>query len=210
MTRARYIVIAESIIGSHRMNGDANTELTMHALTFLTRVEKVGEGFLVRADIRENKTFRAVIDEYNEYRRSGASVSILVSFDLDENGEIMAEALKDSLIDAGVDPFDLFRVPLTENGYVAIKEFADTTKYKNYLWHQQRVMERLKSKGLPEMGLLKITALSSLSKHKGRSFDVSMRPDIINPQGTSTATFIHNYINASENETNKLDKHKFA
>lgn len=207
--RGRYIVIAESIIGSHRMESGANTDLTMHALTFLTRIEKIDERFVVRADLKDNKTFRAVMDEYTECKQNGLDASILVSFDLDENGEIMSEAFKNALIFCGVDPFDIFRVPLTENGYVAIKEFSDTSKFKQFLWHQQRVRERLKAKGLPEMGLLKITALSSLYKYRNRPFDIAARPDIINPEGTSTVTFIHNYLNMGENEANKLDKHRF-
>ncbi|MDD4969871.1 MAG: hypothetical protein PHT07_10630 [Paludibacter sp.] len=208
--KGHYIVIAESIIGSHRMDGSTSTDLTMYALTYLSRIEKINNEYLVRAELNDNKTFRAIIDEYVAYRQGGADVSVLVSFDLDENGEIMAEAMKDALIDAGVDPFDIFRVPLTESGYVAIKEFADTSKFKVYLWHQQRVMERLVSKGLPKMGLMKMSALLSLVKYRGRPFDIGGRPDVINPDGTSTATFIHNYLNTNDSEASKLDQHRFA
>lgn len=206
----RYIVIAESIVGSHRIDGGTHADISMYAMTFLTRVEKENDRFIVRAELKENKTFQSILDEYLRFVGQGISTQILVSFDLDENGEIMAEAVKDALHQAGVDPFDVFRVPLTENGYVAIKEFSDTTQYKEFLWHQQRFMHRLVSKSIPRVGFFKIFALASLVKHRGKLFDIVRRPDIINPEGTSTVTFVHNYINAPEDEANKLDKYRFA
>lgn len=208
--KCHYIVIAESIVGSHRIDGGTHADISMYALTFLTRIDKVKDRFIVRAELKENKTFQAIVSEYLRLCEQGVSTQILVSFDLDENGEIMAEAMKDALLHAKIDPFDVFRVPLTENGYVAIKEFSDTSQYKEFLWHQQRFMQRLVAKGIPRIGFFKIFTLASLVKHRGKTFDIARRPDIINPEGTSTATFVHNYINAPEAEANKLDKYRFA
>lgn len=192
--KQKYIVISESLVGSHKFSS-IDSDVIQYELTFPITIKKVNDLYVIGNSISENETVRKVINEYKEHKKNGGLVNILVSFDLDEMGELMSELFLDTLEAKKVDPFDVFRVPLTENGYMAIKQFSNTSSYKEYLYHQQEIKARLQAEGLSPLSIQKIYSLKRLSQYKGRDLDISSNPAKVNAAGTSSATFVHNYIN---------------
>lgn len=189
-----YIVVSESIVGSHSDTSGIGKNVSLYNMTFPVTISAHEDKYYISTRLTKNDVFMNVLQEYNMLKTKKNDVSILASFDLDENGEIMAEALLDNLVHAGVNPYDIFRVPLTENGYMAIKQFADTSSYKSFLYHQQQIQKQLKQEGLPRIGIHKIFAIKRLINFKGREFDIRKDAKVINPDGTSTATFVHKFI----------------
>lgn len=203
--KSHFIVLAESTIGSHQYHDDSGASISMYSLTFPITIGKYQNRYEIKTNILMNKTFLAAHDEYVSLKNT-KEVYFLLAQDLDENGEVMSETLKNALIHSGVDEFKIFRIPLTEKGYISIKEFCDTSGYKEFLYHQQQVSKLLERNGLPKLSLLKIMALKSIIQYRGKHFSLEKsKPDVINPNGTSTATFIHNFIMASSSNRNRND-----
>jgi hypothetical protein len=189
----RYIVVSESITGSHQFTVSSDNEVAQYAMTFPTTIIKDGEKYIIGTSLQENETFKEILLDYKHAKKQ-SQVSILVAFDLDENGEIMSEVLLDSLMSNDVDPLDVFRVPLSENGYIAVKDFSNTSHYKHFLYHQQQIAKNIQAIGLKPLSVHKIYSLKRLTQHKGKEFDISTSPTAIKQSGTSTATFIHNFL----------------
>lgn len=196
MNGKHYIVIAESKIGIHSNNGLSKDGHTMYALTFPVIIGKFGEEYASMTTLKSNSTFKEIVKQYKTF--PAEKCFILLSHDLDENGELMAEALKDNLCDAGVNPLHIFRTPLTEKGYIGVRQFVSSPSFKAFLYHQQEIMKRLKNAGLPTMGISKILALKYLSKNQEPKFKIGVLAKGAltgaDPRGTSTATAIQQYL----------------
>jgi hypothetical protein len=202
-----YIVIAESKMGVHKVDPSVDASVSMYSMTFPITVGKYENRFAVKANLLVNKTFLSIISEYERMKKK-AEVYIFVAFDLDETGELMAEALKDSLIFSGITKYDILRTPLTEKGYILLKQFANTNGYKEYLYHQQRIIKALEDKNLPKLGILKIMAMKLIIEYRGKTMRVEDKGDgKINMNGTSTATFVHNFLNADSQSIKQMHKH---
>lgn len=195
----KYILISESKVGVHAKA--PFEEFRMFAFTFVPRVTKDRAGrFSFTTNVQGIAAFAEAVALYKNTLGSGADPIILVGYDLDLMGEAMSAALKENLIMAGVDPFDIIRMPLTEKGYVMMKMFPDLTEYKKFLYLDHLYMKHARSalpKGSRVFGIRKTMAIRYLCRHRGATFNLAKIPGV-NSKGTSMATFISKRIMRGE------------
>mgnify|MGYP000376656154 CR=1 FL=1 len=198
-----YLLISESDVGYHSELDDAEFFIVFK-MTFIPRVKLNSETgkYEPKISLTGNKTYNKIIKNYRNNKHFD-DIKIFIGFDADENGELMAQALKEQLLFASVKPKDIYRTPLTEQGYMAITSFLNIDNYCKFRGLEQEFMERLKSKGIKPKGFRKILSVEMLNgkKKNEKTFEVNLesaeQDGIINTNGTSTYTFIQNKISES-------------
>jgi 5S rRNA maturation endonuclease (ribonuclease M5) len=189
MSQALYLVVAESAIGVH--SKVPHEVFKMYAISFLVHIEhqENPERYIAKNTMKSSQVFHDILLDYNKGVETYDEVYILLSQDLDVQGEIMAEAFRQFLTDEGVPASAILRTPLTQEGYIAVVPFVNLEKYKKFLFLQQEFTNMLKKKKSGVIaGFRKILALKYLSSSKGKQFRIDMPH--INLDGTSTTTFV--------------------
>lgn len=193
--KKHYILISESKIGVHSKNHDGQRlPFEIFDLPFIpnTKIEEGGNIKFFVAD--QNTMFQEVVARYfnleHEY-----DVTILVGYDLDFMGEIMSSAAREILISKGVKKNKIIRTPLTQHGYIAIKDFCDVEAYKKYLFLQDQFIIKQKRSGIKNpIGFQKVSSLELLKKYSGKTTWVNS--DASSRLGTSTITCITKFLEA--------------
>lgn len=112
------------------------------------------------------------------------NLTILIGYDLDENGQFLAEILKNELLKIKISEENIFRTPLTEKNFIVFDEFIDLSKYMKYRKLDVNFIKEQKKRGVKnKLGLLKVIGISFLLKRKNAYF----KPN----NGTSTFTFLY-------------------
>lgn len=183
-----FILFSESKIGIH---SDIDIDCQIVPIVFVPTILK-----------QENGTNQAFINLDNNLNiqnvisNSTTETIFLVGFDLDENGEFMAHALKNYLISKNIDKKQILRMPLAEDGYIGICDFMDISGLMTLKLLQKDFSAILKKNNLPQIELIDFLALRYLDKKKGKS--ISLNSDNLNEKfnslGTSTITFITNNL----------------
>lgn len=180
MKNSKNLLIAESIIGYHSMS---NKYVQEYALVFIPRIVEEQGSYKAVINLENNETIKEILMEYVK-----GNCRILLGFDLDENGELMAQALRDFLLTKQVNKDDLIRMPLTEDGYIALCDFLDISDYLRYRYLQQKftnLIKRIKSK----LNIRQILSLKYLYIRRGKTIHLEENAEV-NLQGTSTFTYL--------------------
>lgn len=189
MKNILYLVVSESAIGVH--SKVLYETFKMYAISFLVHVEydqKSGK-YVAKNTMKSNSVFQELLSDYYDGIKQYDEVFILLSHDLDVQGEIMAETFREYLIAEGVPEKNIMRTPLTQEGYIAAVPFTNLEKYKRFLYLQQEFTNMLKrQKSEVVAGFRKVLALKYLSSSKGKQFHIDMPH--INIRGTSTVTYV--------------------
>lgn len=191
--RDMYLLLSESSIGVHYSKSTPQEKFEIFPLTFPINITKSEDGFEYLASLSKNDVFKTLVRRYFLYKESFGSVSVLVGFDFDRMGELMSDAVKESLLHHGIDEKDIFRTPLTEGGYIANKPFVEYSFIKTILYYQQTYMKKIKSVVIKNVGFVKALAMKYAILHKGRSFNIGDSKRV-NKNGNSTVTVISKII----------------
>ena len=175
-----YILFSESNVGMHRPD-EKLEDFVIVAGTFIPYLEGSkwygSEKLMLRA---MSSVHIAKVEGYKVY--------FLIGYDMDENGEFMSIAIRNSLLAYdGISEDDIFRTPLTEKGYLGITDFIEVEKYQKYRKLDLYFHQYMKIKFGQKIGLLKAMTLYFLRKNRGKLFKV-------NRKGSSTATIVHNAL----------------
>lgn len=176
------ILFSESNIGIHNKY---STDCKIIPIVFIPTVNKNGNIYKPFINLDDNNLIRSLLEKENTY---------LIGFDLDENGEFMAQALKNYLISKNIDEANIIRTPLTEDGYIATSDFLNINDYCKYRYFQDIFQKKMKKMKLPLMSIMDLLALRYLIKQKGKKIEFSKLENTINLNGTSTITFITNNL----------------
>lgn len=184
------ILLTESDIGFH---SKIDLECKIIPMAFVPQVIMNENGELKPyINLSSNKHLSKYIKEYKK-----GSDKFYIGFDLDENGEFMAHALREYLISSKIDDVDILRIPLTEDGYIVKTEFLDISDYIKFRYYQQDWTSILKQNKLENMSIFEIFSLKFLMKGKGKDLNLDDSSLDINFEGTNTITFITNSIKDS-------------
>lgn len=202
-----YFLISESLIGSHCSN-ELEEEVFFFDMSIPVNVkfDQTEGRFINNTTLEENKHFKNIIKKYNE-NKDKAQIFFLVGFDVDIQGEYMANVLRDELLKQEIDINTIFRTPLMDGEYLAIQEFKSIDSYLNYKGLELKFAMFLRQynsknkKNIPIMSFRKLLSLKKLSQEKGKNFAVK------NNQGTSTFTYITNRLN--KDYTSSKEKKKW-
>jgi hypothetical protein len=204
IAKRRFVLFSESLIGAHQNEGNKTEEVIVVALTFPVRVKENSDGDIVFEDtIRGNANFKRGLALYKEGIEEYEDASIFIGFDLDETGEELSEITRAALMLEGVPSRKIYRTPLTEVGYIMIKNFADTTTLRKFIFLQQTFMSKLRSKKISKaVGLIKAFSLKYILRVKKKGIGVILvgkeAKNVINNKGTSTATVVTKCITGEE------------
>lgn len=191
--RAMYLLLSESSIGVHYSKSTSCEKFEIFPLTFPINIGKSEDRFTYLASLSNNEVFKTLVKRYFLYKDSFSSVSVLVGFDFDRTGELMSDAIKESLLHHGIEERDIFRTPLTEGGYIVNKPFVEYGFIKTVLYYQQIYMKKIKSFVIKNVGFIKALSIKYAILHRGRSFNVGDSKRV-NKNGNSTATVISKKI----------------
>ena len=180
MKNSKNLLIAESNIGYHSMNNKCIRE---YALVFIPKIVEEKGKYKAVINLENNETMKEILEEY-----SSGNCRILLGFDLDENGELMAQALRDFLLTKQVNKNDLIRMPLTEDGYIAMCDFLDISDYLRYRYLQQK-LTNLTKKNKSKLNIRQILSLKYLYMRRAKTIHLEENTEI-NLQGTSTFTYL--------------------
>lgn len=193
-----YILFSESDIGIHYKKSEQLEVFEVVSLTFPPKVEKIDNGdgsttFRFKNNLKKNSKFRQALELYKRNKKLYKTSSFLIGYDDDEVGESMSEAMRENLLSEGVPHKDIFRMPLTEYGYVMIRSFLDTEKYKKYLYINDLFIQFQKKNGISKgSGFPKVFSLKYIMAKRGS--EIKFGEQTINPAGTSTAVAVTNII----------------
>ncbi len=191
-----YLLVSESKIGVHSENQNgSSSQFEVFATSFFPNVIK-GEDEELRFSIdSKNQVFNDVVERYHNLK-SDCKVYILIGFDLDLTGEAMSTAFRDALIDKQIPRDVIVRTPLTEQGYIAFKNFTEGKKYKEYLYLQKEFIDIQRKNGIKNpMGFQKAISLELLSEHKGR--ETLVDSNLSTSAGKSTVTVVMNFLGST-------------
>ncbi|MBD3823002.1 MAG: hypothetical protein IE916_00640 [Epsilonproteobacteria bacterium] len=192
--KSLYLLFTESLVGVHAIRGTSIEKYENYPLTFPVSAEETNGNYQYKTALLKNKTFNEVLKRYRETKPYYKDVTILVGFDLDRMGELMSGALRASLEASGVEGKDVFRTPLTEDGYIVVKSFAKHSFYLKVLYWQEQLMSILRKAGIKKnVGFAKAFSLKYALKNAGQIFGIS-NASRINKQGTSTATVVTKFF----------------
>lgn len=182
------ILFSESIIGFH---SKIDTHCEIIPLSFIPQIkEKENGGLYPFVNIDKIKRVEQLINDY----KSGIKITFLIGFDLDENGEFMAQALRNYLISKSVRKDDIIRTPLTEDGYLSVNKFLDIADYIKFRKLQKDFSLMLKENKVGDINIIELLSLKYLDKKKGKYIELESLKNSINLEGTSTVTFITNNL----------------
>lgn len=180
MKNSKNLLIAESTIGYHSMS---NKYVQEYALVFIPKIVEEKGKYKAVVNLENNETMKEILTEYGK-----GNCRILIGFDLDENGELMAHALRDFLLKHQVSENDLIRMPLTEDGYIAMCNFLDIDDYLRYRFLQQK-FTLLAKKNKSKLNIRQILSLKYLHIRKSKTIHLEENTEI-NLEGTSTFTYL--------------------
>lgn len=180
MKNSKNLLIAESTIGYHSMS---NKYVQEYALVFIPKIIEENGKYKAVINLENNETMKEILIEYEK-----GNCRILLGFDLDENGELMAQALRDYLLSKQVNRNDLIRMPLTEDGYIAMCDFLDISDYLRYRYLQQKFTNSIK-KIKSKLNIRQILSLKYLHIRKQKTIHLEENTEI-NLKGTSTFTYL--------------------
>ena len=185
---ARIILFSESILGFHSKTEE---DCQMIPLVFIPEIKKDETGkYFAYINLSNNQKIKPIFNESIE------NIFFLLGYDLDENGEFMAHALKNFLISKGVNENQIIRTPLTEDGYIAISDFLNIEKFLEYKIIDKEFQSEIKKSLGFNMTINDVLSLVYLDRKKGKtlSLDGDGLNEKINLQGTSTITFVTNQL----------------
>lgn len=178
-----YVLFSESKIGFHSV---VNIDCTIIPLAFVPNIKTNKGNFYPYINLDKNLQIKKILTIQD--------MIFLIGFDLDENGEFMSHALKNYLLEKGINEKNIIRTPLTEEGYIGFNSFLDIEKYVIYRSLQKEFSLKLKKENLGSMGLVDFLSLKYLEKKKGKMIETEKLTEKINVEGTSTITFVTNNL----------------
>ena len=200
MKKHLYLLFTESDIGIHKKEAASNEQIELSVLTFPLHVIKKDKEYSFSVNLFNNTTYSSALNRYFHAIKDAlyADVQILIGYDIDESGEGMSEAIRSNLIEDGVPSEKILRMPLTEKGYVVLKNFSETGSYKRYLYLQQELMLKLRRmKVKKNVGFSKIMSLKHAVRSRGKTPSLKHH-GVVDPNGTSTATVVTKFITGEE------------
>lgn len=188
------VLISESDIGIHSIAHTQDCEVI--PFVFIPQIKKTEEDkYYVTINIKNERILELV-----KHYQTNKEVSFFLGYDLDENGELMAHAVKNFLIENGIQEIDIFRTPLTEEGYLAVSDFLNIDSLLKFHYVQRKFQAELKEKKIPTMGILELLSIGSLDNKKGKELDLGVLEEkkLIDTNKTSTITFVVNNLQKEE------------
>jgi len=185
----KVILFSESNLGFHSKT-EQNCQVI--PLVFIPEIKKDESGkYFAYINLSNNQKIKPLFNE--GIVEDGI---FLLGYDLDENGEFMAHALKNFLISKGVKENQIIRTPLTENGYIATSDFLNIDKFLEYKIIDKEFQNEIKKNLGFNMTFNDVMSLVYLDRKKGKtlSLDGDGLHEKINLQGTSTITFVTNQL----------------
>lgn len=176
------VLFSESNIGVH---SEYPIDCKIIPIVFIPTVKKVDEQYEPFVNLDNNEKINGIIGLENTY---------LIGFDLDENGEFMAQALRNYLLSKSISKENIIRTPLIEDGYIATTDFLNINDYAKYRYYQDIFIKGLKKEKLPVMSIMDFLALRYLTIKKGKPVEMAKIEKSVNLNGTSTITFITNNL----------------
>ncbi len=181
-------LIAESNIGYHSQVEDDSCEVV--SFVFIPNIKKEKDTFKAHTTINNQKILDVV-----DYCLSEKDSIILIGYDLDENGELMAQAMREYLITRGISNENILRTPLTEDGYVVSVDFLDIQDYMKFRYYQNLFLKRLSLKKLSKLSVLDFLSIKYLFEKANKKIELEkIENKIINLNKTSTMTFVVNNL----------------
>ena len=198
MSKKAAILITESpraVLESEPSGYDA---FYVYDMTFIPVVAN-GE---LRCNLKENDVFKSILTDYENLKKEGCETDILIGFDMDDAGELMSHAMLACLLEHDIPYENIIRMPFCENGFVVFSDFVDISDYIKYRDIQNSFMEKLRKEGVSPLGIRKAYALDFMEKFKrNKGADIKVeKAKSINPQGTSTYTYVTRYLLKWEDE----------
>jgi len=191
MKKRAAFIVAETLRSFKSLDSQDTKEYDILLPFAFVFTPKVKNGEVVPLKKR-SKTMAKILGKHEELKSANYEVDFLIAYDMDENGELMANILHNSLVEYDVDPQNIIRMPYCEHGFVVFSEFQDISDYIKFKSLQHDFMAKLQEKGLPKMGLRKAYSfdfVKSFKKRKGNKIDLK-RARVVNPEGTSTITYV--------------------
>jgi len=190
------ILFSESVIGIHKKANNKTEEYALISLTFPPKVEKLNTGEIrFKNNLENNGDFQHAMDLYFSNVSKWRNVSIAIGYDDDDAGHFMSECLRDNLIRKNVDPSQIFRLPLTEAGYILVQSFADTGTLKKYLLAEQEFSSTARrNKIRKNVGFPKVISLKYVVRSRNLKLTVNKDQPGVNPDGTSTVTVVTQFM----------------
>lgn len=111
--------------------------------------------------------------------------NIFIGFDFDKTGDLMASVLQHSLVTAGINSENIFRVPLTSDGYSAFTHFISEEDVNAQLLEKYHNHNFINSTGI-KVPLLTGVDILKIIDAKRRNLSVKN----ISPDKNSTITYL--------------------
>lgn len=173
----------------------------VYNLVFLPKIveDKKNRVFLPSINLQSNRKYKNILKFYENNKDKYDEIYFFLGYDADENGELMAQAIRSELIKNRVGKKNIYRTPLTEHGYLSISTFLNINKYCRFLFLQNAFLERLKKKKKLSIGIRKILSLRYISRIKKKKKGVlnleteDERGHILKNEN-STFTYLYNSI----------------
>lgn len=208
MSRNIYILISESLVGTHSENPDfENIRYFEMKIPVNVNFNIKDSKYKNNTSLQKNSTFLDMLDFYNECQKKLYNVYFLVGFDIDLQGEYMSITLRDNLIRAGIDEKIIFRIPFYEGNYLAVQEFRNIQEFLEYKGIDAEFQREIKeyNKGVSEdekldvMSIKKMMSIIDLHENRGKKFKV-------NRFGNSTFTYLTNKLHNNKTSSGVKDK----
>ena len=181
------ILISESTVGYHSDTKEDNVKIIPYV--FIPTIKEINQEIKINASCNNDEIKKAI-----EYYASNKDTVFFLGYDLDENGEYMAQAFRNFLLDKKVKKEDIYRTPLTEKGYVAVTDFLDISDYIKFRYLQEKFIKELRKEENLRISVLNFLSLKYLVEKKGQKINFDKLEGKFNLEETSTITFIVNNL----------------
>ncbi len=188
------VLISESQIGIH---SETPQDCEVIPFVFIPTIKLKDGVFHLGINVK-NERILELINSYNQ----GKEITFLLGYDLDENGELMAQALRNFFIKNNINSNDIHRTPLTEEGYIAVIDFLDINNLIKFNYYQREFLKVLKNNKIKSINffelnsIIKLNAIytSTLTENKSGGIVFEKLVERIDTNKTSTITFVTNNL----------------
>jgi len=188
--KTTYLVISESKIGIHSKFPDENFEVI--PMNFMPNVIKENDLFLPRSNLQNNKDFKYIVKKFELLKKQdNTNVFLILGFDLDPKGEMMAQSLSHQLkLHAGIEEEEIHRMALSEHGYI-LTEPLDINDYCKFYYLQKKFID---SQGTEKINIRTLLSIITLNQKKEQKLNLE-NMEHIDVEGTNTFTALYYLMN---------------
>ena len=195
-----YFLISESTTGAHLVESVENDEkITTYSMNIPLNVkfDESEKKYINNTNILRMSEFKELLADYKIAKSNNHEVYFLIGFDGDGQGEYMASVLREALLECDIPNDKIFRTPFVEDEYFTGCVFKYIDDFLHFNGLNQEFMNYLKIKKMKVLTINQALAINKLATTAKNNKEFI----VVNNSGTSTFTFITNYLNSKKQET---------